>query len=175
MKRRFNGSGHRSDSLPIAAIQPTKKDVSGLTATPIDSTPVKIHLKTKITIGEESDSYELISFGRYYEKAGAVFLKYDEVQEEGTTNTIVKLTERQALILRSGAVKMRMAFNEDEEQNGSYESQLGTLLLTTKTHSLSHTQMDTSLEGDFNLTYQLKMQGNPVGEYIMSIHYKEEA
>ncbi|MFP3359432.1 DUF1934 domain-containing protein, partial [Planococcus sp. SIMBA_143] len=81
-----------------------------------DSTPVKVHLKTKITIGEESDSFELVSFGRYYEKGDAIFLKYDEVQEEGTTHTIVKVTDRQALILRSGAVKMRMAFNELEEQ-----------------------------------------------------------
>ncbi len=140
-----------------------------------DFTPVKVHLKTKITIGEESDSFELVSFGRYYEKGDAVFLKYDEVQEEGTTHTIVKVTDSQALILRSGAIKMRMAFNESEEQNGSYESQLGTLLLTTKTKQLSHTQDESKLEGDFNLSYELKMQDSPVGDYVMSIHYKEEA
>jgi uncharacterized beta-barrel protein YwiB (DUF1934 family) len=148
--------------------------VSGLTAK-TDYTPVKVHLKTKITIGEESDSFELVSFGRYYEKGDAVFLKYDEVQEEGTTHTIVKVSDQQALILRSGAVKMRMAFNEREEQNGSYESQMGTLLLTTKTKKLSHTQSNSELEGDFNLSYELKMQDSPVGDYVMSIHYKEEA
>ncbi|WP_082892620.1 DUF1934 domain-containing protein [Rossellomorea aquimaris] len=148
--------------------------MSGLTAPKNDFTPVKIHLKTNITIGDESDSFELVSFGRYYEKGNAVFLKYDEVQEEGTTHTIVKITDRQALILRSGAVKMRMAFNELEEQNGSYESQLGTLMLTTKTKNVSHTQVDSKVEGDFNLSYELNMQGSPVGDYEMSINYKEE-
>nr|WP_064091973.1 DUF1934 domain-containing protein [Rossellomorea aquimaris] len=145
-----------------------------MTAPKNDFTPVKIHLKTNITIGDESDSFELVSFGRYYEKGNAVFLKYDEVQEEGTTHTIVKITDRQALILRSGAVKMRMAFNELEEQNGSYESQLGTLMLTTKTKNVSHTQVDSKVEGDFNLSYELNMQGSPVGDYEMSINYKEE-
>ncbi len=139
-----------------------------------ESTPVKIHLKTTITVGEESDAFELVSFGRYYEKGDAFFLKYDEVQEEGTIHTIVKVTDTQALILRSGAVKMRMVFNEEEEMNGSYESELGTLLLTTKTKKLSHTKNLSRTEGDFNLSYELIMQGSPVGDYEMSINFKEE-
>lgn len=139
-----------------------------------ESTPVKIHLKTTITVGEESDAFELVSFGRYYEKGDAFFIKYDEVQEEGTIHTIVKVTDTQALILRSGAVKMRMVFNEEEEMNGSYESELGTLLLTTKTKKLSHTKNLSKTEGDFNLSYELIMQGSPVGDYEMSINFKEE-
>jgi uncharacterized beta-barrel protein YwiB (DUF1934 family) len=148
--------------------------VSGLTELNNESTPVKIHLKTNITIGDDSDSFELVSFGRYYEKGDAFFLKYDEVQEEGTTHTIVKVTDEQALILRSGAVKMRMLFNEEEEMSGSYESELGTLLLTTKTKKLSHTKNLAKTEGDFNLSYELIMQGSSVGDYEMSINFKEE-
>ena len=148
--------------------------MSGLAVSSGEYTPVKIHLKTDITVGKESDSFELVSFGRYYEKGDAVFLKYDEVQEDGTTHTIVKITDGQALILRSGAVKMRMAFNESEELNGSYESQLGTLMLTTKTKKLSHIQKDSALEGEFNLSYKLIMQGSAVGDYNMTITYKEE-
>jgi uncharacterized beta-barrel protein YwiB (DUF1934 family) len=148
--------------------------VSGLTELNNESTPVKIHLKTNITIGDESDAFELVSFGRYYEKGDAFFLKYDEVQEEGTTHTIVKVTDEQALILRSGAVKMRMLFNEEEEMSGSYESELGTLLLTTKTKKLSHTKNLNKTEGDFNLSYELMMQGSSVGDYEMSINFKEE-
>jgi uncharacterized beta-barrel protein YwiB (DUF1934 family) len=148
--------------------------VSGLTELNNESTPVKIHLKTNITIGDDSDSFELVSFGRYYEKGEAFFLKYDEVQEEGTIHTIVKVTDEQALILRSGAVKMRMLFNEEEEMSGSYESELGTLLLTTKTKKLSHTKNLDKTEGDFNLSYELMMQGSSVGDYEMSINFKEE-
>ncbi|MCA1055064.1 DUF1934 domain-containing protein [Rossellomorea aquimaris] len=145
-----------------------------MTDNSIESTPVKIHLKTNVTIGDDSDAFELVSFGRFYEKDDAFFLKYDEVQEEGTIHTVVKVTDTQALILRSGAVKMRMVFNEWEEMNGSYESELGTLLLKTKTKKLSHTKHLSKAEGDFNLSYELIMQGSSVGDYEMSINFKEE-
>lgn len=140
-----------------------------------EQTEVKIHLKTRIQHGDEKDSFELISIGRYYEKEDSFFLKYDEVQEEGTIHTIFKMKrDEEALILRSGAVKMRMVFKEDEEHTGSYESQLGTLMITTKTSKLTHTANRTKNDGEINLSYQLYMQGSPVGKYEMDISYKEE-
>nr|WP_156791482.1 DUF1934 domain-containing protein [Bacillus sp. SG-1] len=140
-----------------------------------EQTEVKIHLKTHIQHGDEKDSFELISNGRYYEKGDSFFLKYDEVQEEGTIHTIFKMKrEEEALILRSGAVKMRMVFKEDEEHAGSYESQLGTLMITTRTSKLTHTANRTKNDGEINLSYQLYMQGSPVGKYEMDISYKEE-
>jgi uncharacterized beta-barrel protein YwiB (DUF1934 family) len=149
--------------------------VRGLKGGGIEQTEVKIHLKTRIQHGEEKDSFELFSDGRYYEKGDSFFLKYDEVQEEGTIHTIVKMKQdEEALILRSGAVKMRMVFKEGEELVGSYESQLGTLMITTKTSKLTHTVDRTRNNGEISLSYQLYMQGNPVGKYEMNISYKEE-
>jgi uncharacterized beta-barrel protein YwiB (DUF1934 family) len=148
--------------------------MSGLTASNSDYTPVKIHLKTVITSGDEQDSIEFSAFGGYYEKAGSIFLKYDEIQEEGTIHTIVKLSDENALILRSGAVKMRLVFKENEQWKGSYESQIGTLLLTTKTKQLSHKQKNSGVSGEIQLDYQLMMQGSTVGNYEMVITYKEE-
>jgi uncharacterized beta-barrel protein YwiB (DUF1934 family) len=149
--------------------------VRGLSSGAAEQTEVKIHLKTRIQHGDEKDSFELFSNGRYYEKGDSFFLKYDEVQEEGTIHTIFKLKrDEEALILRSGAVKMRMVFKEDEERAGSYESQLGTLMMTTKTSKLTHTANRTRNDGEINLSYQLYMQGSPVGEYEMNISYKEE-
>ncbi|WP_421382163.1 DUF1934 domain-containing protein [Bacillus salacetis] len=147
----------------------------GLNSGAAEQTEVKIHLKTRIQHGDEKDSFELFSNGRYYEKGDSFFLKYDEVQEEGTIHTIVKIKrDEEALILRSGAVKMRMVFKEDEEHAGSYESQLGTLMITTKTSKLTHTANRTRNDGEINLSYQLFMQGSPVGKYEMDISYKEE-
>lgn len=141
----------------------------------IEQTEVKIHLKTHIQHGEEKDSFELFSDGRYYEKGDSFFLKYDEVQEEGTIHTIVKMKQdEEVLILRSGAVKMRMVLKEGEELVGSYESQLGTLMITTKTAKLTHTVDRIRNNGEISLSYQLYMQGNPVGKYEMNISYKEE-
>jgi uncharacterized beta-barrel protein YwiB (DUF1934 family) len=149
--------------------------VRGLKGGGNEQTEVKIHLKTRIQHGDEKDSFELFSNGRYYEKGDSFFLKYDEVQEEGTIHTIVKMKkDEEALILRSGAVKMRMVFKEDEELVGSYESQLGTLMITTKTLKLTHTADRNANDGEINLSYRLFMQGSPVGRYDMEISYKEE-
>ncbi|MBM7648323.1 uncharacterized beta-barrel protein YwiB (DUF1934 family) [Bacillus ectoiniformans] len=137
--------------------------------------PVSIHLKTTVEHEGEKESFELSLIGTFIQKNQSYFLKYDEIQEEGTIHTIVKFSEGQALILRSGAVKMRLAFNLEEQLNGSYESQYGTLLLTTDTQKLvsSRTYNQSLLEGSFDLNYHLMMQGSPVGRYSMSIRFLE--
>ena len=72
--------------------------------------PMKINVKTTIHQQGGKEVYELAVFGRYLEKDGASFLKYEEVQDEGSVRTIVKVAGDKALILRGGAVKMRLPF-----------------------------------------------------------------
>ncbi|KQL51141.1 hypothetical protein AN964_19240 [Heyndrickxia shackletonii] len=138
------------------------------------SIPVKIHLKTTIDHGEEAETYELTLFGEYYQKEQAAFLKYEELLQEGSIQTVVKVKEQEALILRSGSIKMRLAFDLENEKAGSYEGEYGTLLLTTKTKSLENRKNDSGrLSGKFILKYDLKMQGSIVGTYEMVLEYKE--
>ncbi|MBM7585215.1 uncharacterized beta-barrel protein YwiB (DUF1934 family) [Bacillus pakistanensis] len=136
--------------------------------------PVKIHLRTDIQHGDEKDSFELFAFGRYYKKGDTAYLKYDEVQEEGTVHTIIKMASENALILRSGAVKMRLSFNKAHELNGSYETEIGTLLLTTTTNKLTYEEYEENNSGEFQVHYELHMQGSSVGKYYMVISFKEE-
>ncbi|WP_059352039.1 DUF1934 domain-containing protein [Bacillus coahuilensis] len=134
---------------------------------------VRVDLSTTITQGEENETISFTTFGRYYEKAGSAYLRYDEVLEEGTVKTTVKLSNEQGLILRGGAVKMRLAFNREDRMNGSYESPHGTFLLQTHTKELSHTETAEG-EGTLRIRYELRMQGSSVGNYDMKITYKEE-
>ncbi|WP_233569834.1 DUF1934 domain-containing protein [Falsibacillus albus] len=137
--------------------------------------PIKIELTTKIQHDNEQETYELTAFGQYYQKDNAVYLKYDEVQEEGTVHTIVKISGNEAVILRSGALKMRLSFLNGKPKNGSYESPYGTLMLISKTSELKHSQeKEKAVDGRFQLKYQLILQGSSVGVYEMNIDYKEE-
>jgi uncharacterized beta-barrel protein YwiB (DUF1934 family) len=148
--------------------------VNGLTVETRQMIPVKIHLKTTINHGDEDEAYELMLFGEYYQKEQSAFLKYEEVLQEGTIQTIVKVKEREALILRSGSIKMRLNFHLEDEKEGSYEGEYGTLLLTTKTKSLENRKMESErLSGQFILKYDLKMQGSTVGTYEMVLDYME--
>ena len=138
------------------------------------SIPVKVHLKTIIDHGDEAETYELTLFGEYYQKEHSAFFKYEELLQEGSIQTVVKVKDREALILRSGAIKMRLAFSLEDEKAGSYEGEHGTLLLTTKTKSLENIMIGSErLQGKFILKYDLKMQGSIVGTYEMVLEYKE--
>lgn len=136
-------------------------------------TPVKIHLTTKVKIDSEEEIYELTLFGKYYRKGEAIYLKYDEVQEEGTIHTVVKIKHEEVVILRSGIMKMRLSFRLAESRDGTHESTFGNLFLSTNTKGLSHREESEGV-GSLKLAYDLSMQGTLAGYYEMEINYKED-
>lgn len=127
--------------------------------------PVKIRVKTTI---DRQESFELLTFGRYFQKDGAAFLKYEEVQEEGTVRTIVKVAGSGALILRGGAVKMRLPFELDRKLRGSYELPFGVFETTTVAKRIEHT------EGRIDILYDFAMSGEHAGTYHLEITFEEE-
>nr|WP_318247611.1 DUF1934 domain-containing protein [Bacillus infantis] len=141
---------------------------------PAEQTPVKIKVKTDIRTGGSKETFELTAFGRYYKKNGSRFLQYDEENEAGTVKTIVKMAEGEALILRSGAVKMRLPFRMNKKMRGSYEMPFGTMEMLTLTKGLSQSFEDGSGTGSFDLLYEMKMQGSQAGTYHLAITFEEE-
>jgi uncharacterized beta-barrel protein YwiB (DUF1934 family) len=145
-----------------------------LSNSPAEQTPVKILVKTDIRTGGSKETFELTAFGRYYKKNGSRFLQYDEENEAGTVKTIVKMAEGEALILRSGAVKMRLPFRMNKKMRGSYEMPFGTMEMLTLTKGLSQSFDDSSGTGSFDLLYEMKMQGSQAGTYHLAITFEEE-
>ncbi len=137
-------------------------------------TPIKIHLTTKIKLDQDEEAYELTVFGRHYQKGDTIYLKYDEVQEQGTIHTVVKITKDEAFILRTGLLKMRLNFKLNEQKRGSHESELGTLFLTTDTKQFVHHETNDHCDGRLHLAYELSMQDTLAGFYEMEIVYKED-
>ncbi|RHW40042.1 DUF1934 domain-containing protein [Lysinibacillus yapensis] len=141
----------------------------------IDETKVKIKLNSTIvpTDGEE-ETYEMWLDGSLIKKTGKMYLRYEEQQSEGTINTTVKMDNHQALILRSGGVKMRLPFDRMQEQQGHYETHFGTMPIVTKTHHLSHENGDESkVNGTFKIQYDLLVSDQAVGKYTLEIQYVE--
>lgn len=127
--------------------------------------PVKINVKTTI---DEQETFELVVFGRAYHKGDAFFLRYEEVLEEGTVRTIVKVANEEALILRSGAVKMRLPFRLNKILRGSYEMPFGTFETSTMARRIEH------IEGLIDIVYDFTMQGTPAGTYHLEITFQED-
>lgn len=119
----------------------------------------------------ESEGYEMLLTGQLLEKAGSIYLKYEEVQEDKTIRTTMKLGNEQALIMRNGAVKMRLPLNIIEQQMGHYESELGSMPLVIDTKEMTFTKQTVS--GDFHVQYDLLMGGQSVGNYTLDITFTE--
>lgn len=111
-----------------------------------------IHLETKGTLTLKGNQYYLV---------------YEEVQDEKIIRTTVKLSGKTALILRSGGVKMRLPFERGELQTGSYDTQYGTLMITTNTKHL-HFE-----EGHFQVEYELIINDEVAGTYTLELIYTE--
>lgn len=137
---------------------------------------VKIKLTSTIRPTDgETENYEMWLNGSFIEKSGKAYLRYTEVHEDQTVKTTVKLGSEQALILRNGAVNMRLPFSRDHIENGHYETQMGTLPINTNTHSLIHEENSelNVISGKFKVQYDLIISGQPVGKYTLEIQYSE--
>ncbi|MFB7158365.1 DUF1934 domain-containing protein [Lysinibacillus sp. NPDC056232] len=122
-------------------------------------------------IDGESEGYEMLLTGQLLEKAGSIYLKYEEVQEDKTIRTTMKLGNEQALIMRNGAVKMRLPLNIMEQQMGHYESEFGSMPLVIVTKEMTFTRQ--AVSGDFHVQYDLLMGGQSVGNYTLDITFTE--
>jgi uncharacterized beta-barrel protein YwiB (DUF1934 family) len=142
---------------------------------PADQIPVKVTVKTAIYSGSEKETFELTTFGRYYKKASSSYLQYDEVMEEGDVHTTVKITGNEVLILRSGAIKMRLHFLLNKKTPGNYKTPYGLLETSALTKRLETDFNEEKQEGHVDLLYDMAIQGSNAGTYHLTINYKEEA
>ncbi len=136
--------------------------------------PVKITVNTTIHNGSEKETYELVTFGHFYKKANSVYLRYEEYSEEGTIQTVVKISGQEGALLRSGAVKMKIPFQKNKRLTGSYETPYGLFELSTVTSKIHHSFDEEVSEGEFSFLYRLTMQGSDAGTYQLTIRFEED-
>lgn len=144
-----------------------------LSITHKDQNQVKITVKTVIRDEKQKETFELITFGRYYKKETASYLQYDEVLEEGMppVKTTIKISAEDGLILRSGAVKMRLPFKMNKRLRGQYTTPYGELEITTYTKRLHHQYDEQTGTGSIEVLYDLSMQGAYTGTYHLKVHF----
>lgn len=123
--------------------------------------------------GQEEETHEMRLAGELIHKKGKAYLKYEEQQGGQRVSTIVKLGAEEALILRGGAVSMRLPFAVGEERFGTYGSEPALLELLVKTNVLDYTKKADDTEGRFSVQYELHAEGALLGIYELMITYME--
>lgn len=135
--------------------------------------PVKVTVRTTISQGNEQEVFELVTFGRFFHKGSAFYLFYEEELDVGKIKTSVKFSDEDAVIIRSGAVNMRLAFHPNRQMKGHYDTPYGTMDTMTDTKNLTH-QQTSDKEGKLNLLYDFRLQDDHAGTYQLEISYKKE-
>jgi uncharacterized beta-barrel protein YwiB (DUF1934 family) len=135
--------------------------------------PVRVVVRTTISQGDESEVFELVTFGRFFHKGSAFYLFYEEEMDVGKIKTSVKFSDEDAVIIRSGALNMRLAFHPDRQMKGHYDTPYGRMDTMTDTKRLTHQQMSDE-EGELNLLYDFRLQEDHAGRYQLEISYKKK-
>lgn len=135
---------------------------------------VRIRLHSSIQHpGQSEETHEIESTGRFIEKAGIAYLKYDEQQDEEKIQSTVKMGNDEALIMRTGAVKMRLPFSTDSDKPGEYGNAHANFRLLVRTKQLEFIKEETGVGGRFSVVYELHTEGALLGIYKLSITYSE--
>ncbi|MBM7704094.1 DUF1934 family protein [Metabacillus iocasae] len=132
---------------------------------------VQIRIVTDIRDGHRKETTAMSAKGMYYKKGETIYLAYKEKQEVGEIQTIVKVSEQEVSVTRSGAVKMKQVFRKRELSESTYISPFGRMDMKTLAHNIEYKQMNK--KGRLFMTYDLHMQGDYAGNYALTITFKE--
>lgn len=135
-----------------------------------------VHIRLHSSIrhpGQKSETHELHAEGRFIRKPSAVYLKYDEEHEGTTIQTTLKISDRDALILRNGAVKMRLPLDMEQNREGDYTNGPVKFALQVKTLQLEFTEETLEAGGQFFVHYELYTEESLLGTYKLRITYTE--
>ncbi len=135
--------------------------------------PVQIHVHNVIQQGDDQNVIEFWTTGYYSTKDGATYIQYEEEHDFGHVKSLLKWTENELYIMRSGAVKMRQRFIEQQQTISNYETQYGTFRLATLTKSLGISTNQTDNRGTLKVHYDLNI-GEEKHVHTLTIEYKEE-
>lgn len=112
------------------------------------------------------ETTELKTEGQFYIKDEAYYLLYEERMEEGeAVRNTLKVTDREALVIRKGAVSMRQPLVEGEKTKGVYQNPLGNMHIETKTKQADIRWSQETASGQIVLRYDLNMENQPVGRF----------
>lgn len=126
--------------------------------------------------GTEPDGIDFITEGRFYKKNDKFYVSYNESILTGLvgTKTTLKLSDGQATILRSGKNKSHMLFIEGKRHTGLYNSEFGSMTISTHTSKISNeiTENGGSLSIDYTIEIDNKLKG--INNFSLTITPKSE-
>lgn len=92
---------------------------------------------------DEEEVIEVITSGNYYCRNGKHYILYEERDEQqGVTKNRIKIEPNRVEMRKNGAVTTNMVFEDGKENITYYNTGFGTLLVQTKTSSITFVEQE---------------------------------
>ena len=134
--------------------------------------PARLRQVAVIRDGPRQETAVLEADGVYYIKGETGYLQFEEENELGRVNNIVKIAPDEVTILRSGAVEMRQTFRRRQETPGHYGTVFGRWAMAAKTDAIEFHYDDKRKRGRLFLSYELFLQNERSGRHTLTLTFK---
>ena len=123
---------------------------------------------THLLDGESQTSrYEYKAAGM--KKADGWLFSYKEEMDDGLlVQTVLKITEEEASLLRQGGIQMKQRYSQGGKTHGLYRSPYGPMTMETLTNRL-HIEWHQSRPIQVEIEYQLWLNEQETGEYKLAL------
>lgn len=139
--------------------------------------PVKIQVLTVIRQMDAEEQTEMSVSGVFYKENNAYYLQYEEKQEAGSIRTVWKSSARELLLLRNGAVSMRMHFLKNKNKSNAHvDTGAGKIAFETELLSFQEEYQtgEALFLGNMSFQYDLLSQAEPIGSYTVTLKIEED-
>lgn len=138
--------------------------------------PVQIELTSRIRRSHSASLEEskLAVTGDLFYKNEYYYLIYREnLENVGQVTNTLKFREKEATILRQGAISMRQHLIPGKTISGTYQHPHGQMEIKTKATDIRFQIDEEKGSGTLLLQYKMDIQGKPVGRYKLLFDIKE--
>lgn len=136
---------------------------------------VRIQITNLVRQMDALEKTEITVPGVFYRDEGNIYLQYEEQQVEGKIRSVLKVSETELLLLRNGAVNMRLHFFKDKSRStASVESGAGKFLFESELVSYNEAFSQDAAQGEVAFQYDLLSAGTYVGSYEVTMRIEED-
>ncbi|WP_439443526.1 DUF1934 domain-containing protein [Listeria aquatica] len=137
--------------------------------------PVRIQITNLVRQMDALEKTEITVPGVFYRDEGNIYLHYEEQHVEGKIRSVLKVSETELLLLRNGAVNMRLHFFKDKSKStASVESGAGKFLFESELVSYNEVFNQDTAQGEVAFQYDLLSAGTYVGSYEVTMRIEED-
>ncbi|WP_163655090.1 DUF1934 domain-containing protein [Listeria sp. PSOL-1] len=140
--------------------------------------PVRIYITNIVRQMDSEEKTETTVAGVFYQDEGSYYLHYEEKELTGIIRTVIKLSDKELLLLRSGAVNMRMHFLKDGKRStATIHSEAGKLIFESELISCQEifAEEPVGFLKELAFQYDLLNTGEYIGSYSVLIGIEEES